>query len=523
MVTCNSSPTAQLTSHGNGSSYTKVAAAAASITFLSAINSFSAQWVGTNTLYPPGSSQEWQVGTNWQVGSPPPAGEFVLIGQNTNPNQPVVAYLNTATNAVQSVANLYGSHFVIGSSGVLNLQTTEGRVEIGKFGAASTLTVMEGGQIIGGTNRAIEVWQDDLLQTAGIISHRALVIKSGNATAGTTGGTVNMTGGSLTLNQSYSDISIGESSGTGGLFHQSGGTISAASMVITTGQFRISGGTISLPGSGAVGANALHFGPTTEQVGTTGGSIQVVGSAGSMSFAGYRNDNNIAGRIRPTFSFILNNSAGHISKINLAANGSSGATLRDNAKLEVGLAGGVLLSGTNAFTLIDRAATGNGDTAWSSGPNALWTDTTNNVASKELITIGLNVAQDKGNLDGSGFNPTISFAASNLGYVDLLNMSTAFKLGLDVTGGDLNNFTNALTAAGIVWNAGSGGVYEVELNFDPTVSGGNYFAWDLSTIDSNMGIQGLAVIPEPSAALLFSGALFALAFSRRRRSSNSGH
>jgi hypothetical protein len=138
-----------------------------------------------------------------------------------------------------------------------------------------------------------------------------------------------------------------------------------------------------------------------------------------------------------------------------------------------------------------------------------------------LITIGLNNAQDKGDLNGSGFN-SISFTLSNLGYVDLANFSNPFVLGLNVVGGTLGNFTSALTASGISWSAGSG-IYAVHLNLDPAISGGNVFAWDLSTIEAGMGIQGLAVIPEPQAALLIAFALPVLVVLvlRRRRATST--
>lgn len=92
-------------------------------------------------------------------------------------------------------------------------------------------------------------------------------------------------------------------------------------------------------------------------------------------------------------------------------------------------------------------------------------------------------------------------------------------VNLDVTGGTLAHFTDALTAAGIAWTAGTG-PYELQLLLNPSLSGGSYFAWDLSAIDPAMSIQGIQIanlvaVPEPASAALGFIALTLL--PRRRR------
>lgn len=504
--------TALLGSLRVATSSSAVSALVAVISLLSSSNAFSAQWIGTNATLPPGPGQEWSVGTNWQAGTPPVGGDFVLIGQNSN--VPTVSYLNTTSNTMFSVAALYGSNFIVGPSGVLNMQANEGRVEIGKFGNPTVMSVLAGGQVNGGNggnNRSLEVWPTAVLNTAGTITHNTLDIRSGAK--------VNMTGGSLTLGRAFTSIIVGENTGSGGLLNQTAGSVSAPHIVINTGQYRISGGSVVGLGSAAVGNNALQFAPVTTAAGTTGGSLQVVGSAASISFNGFQNQSSGPGQARPTFSFVLDNSAAHITKVNFTNNGNSGQTLRTNAALEVGLSGGVLLSGTSQHSIIQRVDAF--DTAWAQGPGPLWVDSTD-TAAKAVIKISLNSVQNKGTLNGVSL---LSFAAANLGYVDLLNVSQPFKLGMDITGGTLSNFTNALTAAGVSWIAGSGN-YEIELTLDPATSGGSHFAWDLSTIDPAMGVQGLSAVPEPGSVMLLivSGAIvFGIVRHRRRGSAFPSH
>lgn len=452
-------------------------------------------WANTDTtLQPdglPAASQAWSIGSNWNLGTVPADGDDVQFWRPGN--AAAVGLLDTTTNVAVRFISGYGSQFFISPTGNLVLSNADGRMTLGNTAGGNTINVAEGGQITwsgaGTATRNITLNNGAILNMAGT----AQVPTSISVNSGTT---MNILPGAVL--GAGTELAVFDS------VRQSGGAVQNTPVLrLATGTYEISGGSVTTDNT----TQGLYFQGATE---SEGGTLRVVGSgATDITFGGYRN--NVGVNTAPTFDFVLDNSAAHISTVNFTANGISGAALRTSANLDVSLSGGVLLSAASNFTLIDRVS--GTDTAWLSGPSALWTDTTS--GTKELITIGLNVAQDKGDLDGSGFE-SLSFTSAALGYVDLENFSNPFVLGLNVTGGTLGNFTSALTAAGISWSVGSGS-YAVHLNLDPTVSGGNFFAWDLSTIDAGMGIQGLAVIPEPGSALLVVGALLVLVLARRRR------
>lgn len=414
--------------------------------------------------------------------------------------------VDSATSAVGATFVNYGSILLINATGELN-DGLSGRLDIGD-NAASTVTVQSGGKItlatgtLGGNVR-IQLKNGSTLNTAGGIDHNVLTLTGAS--------TVNMSGGSITVRQAFNGVVVAGLS----TFNQSGGTLTTSNIQINQSNYIVSGGTINA----TIGSNGLYFTGATAGAGST---FTVKGSAATINFSSYRNDDT-GSVIKPTFAFELNNTANHISTINFAANGISGATLRTTANLQVSLAGGVLLSGANTFTVIQRQ-TGATDTAWSNSASltGLWKDATVNTNSttKADIKIGFNGAA-AGTLDVAGLTP-ISFTPATLGYINLTNASGTMQLGLDITGGTLSNFTNALTGSGIGWTAGSG-AYDVIITLNPSVSGGNYFAWDFTNIDGAMQLQGLspvAPVPEPASYAILAGlgVLGFVSLRRRRRS-----
>jgi hypothetical protein len=219
------------------------------------------------------------------------------------------------------------------------------------------------------------------------------------------------------------------------------------------------------------------------------------------------------------WKFTLDNGANHITKVNFTTNGNAAGSVR-RGTLDVGLSGGILLSGNSSLTLIEgptiSTATNFTNAAdYTSGTAKLWVQSITD-STRDTLNVTLNSTVLEGSLDFA--NPiALTFASSAYGYINLTNtnLTQPFTLGLDISGGTLGNFTNALTAAGINWTAGTGG-YDVNLILNPTLSGGTVFAWDLQSIDGAMGVAGIGVIPEPSTWALLSASLMILIVLRRR-------
>ncbi len=484
-------------------SYRNVGVLAAALLAMCAVDAHAQTWVNPDVTNPPGATQGWSIGSNWSGGAAPLAGVGVSVFRTGNLAASVL--LDTQSNDVGVTSVNYGSHLLINSSGELR-NGLSGRLDIGS-GAASTVTVLAGGQItladgVLGSNVRLQLQNGSTLNTAGVINHNVLTVQGGS--------TVNMTGGSITTRQGNDAIVV-----AGSTFNQSAGAIIANDLQLQAGGlYRVSGGSITTSSANS----GLYFRSATVSVGSR---FEVRGSGASLNFSSFRNNDTGVDIVRPTFAFVLDNSSQHISTINLAANGTSGATLRANADIEVSLAGGVLLSGTDSYTVIQRVS--GTDTAWNNAASltGLWVDATDNTSSstKAQIKVGLNAAVFQGNLDALGDSP-LSFGPATHGYVTLDGVGgQSFQLALDIAGGTLANFTSALTEAGIGWTAGTGD-YEVILNLGAAISGGNYFAWDFSMIDNAMGLQGVefVAVPEPSsfAALAGLGVLGVVMLRRRR-------
>ncbi len=448
-------------------------------------------WTNTDSTYPPGATQSWDVPANWG-GALPATGSGITI---TNSG----AALLSSTQSMGTIIignSAAGGSLYIGGTGDLSFSDT-GNTTFRLYNTGPVRAeVASGGKLtVGGAITLGSGSASAKFVSAGTVSAKYVQVSGG--------GTYNMTGGSLTATQTYASVNP-----VNGTFQQSGGAVSSSGGALqlgATGVYEISGGSISM-GSGT----GLYFSGATA---SSGGTIRVVGSSASnISFGGLRyvaaNDGNNA-----KYSFVLDNAANHITPITLINNGNSGAVLRTGATLEVGLNGGVLLSGTNTFTILTRPS--GTDTAWGSGPGALWTDSTG--TTKNTLKVSLAAGADKGTLDATG-SGSVSFGASNYGYVDLthVNLAQPLELLVDVTGGTLSNFTTALTNAGVTWAANSG-AYDLKLTLDPTVSGGTKFAWDLGKIDAAMQMQSIAIIPEPASFGLIAMGAAALMLRRRHR------
>jgi len=320
-----------------------------------------------------------------------------------------------------------------------------------------------------------------IVQTGGTFDKTNGDLLVGKAGFGT--GTYLLQGGTLNITKGF--IVASSSS-----FIQSGGTLNfgvAGGFLAPnagTGLYEISGGTLNV-GSASVNASI--------DIGSASGTFRVKGSAATLTARNIGGSNVATNKIE----FRLDNSAAHISTIV----GYSSFGRRGN--LAVSLDGGVLLAGASQFDVIKVDGFSGND--FFSRPVAatglLSAGTVNNVdGTKDVERITLE--NNKGTV---AFGNAMSFAASNYGHVSLTGVpANPLLVSLDLTGGTLANVTNALTAAGISWALGSGD-YEVALTLNPAVSGGTRFAWDFSSIDPAMTVQGvsLSAVPEPASIAMF--------------------
>jgi hypothetical protein len=470
-------------------------------------------WSNTNSTYPPSSAtQNWATGSNWGGGVAPTITSSAIIsnGGSAIIDSSVVA--NTVLLGNSANASL--SHkLLIASGGSLTVNSTSTSA-FRLFNTAGThlVEVASGGSLtVNGTM--------DIGSSTGLVGSSSTFINAGtvrsSALAVKKQAVFQMTGGTLNVVTSPSVFGgSGSTAANEGQFVQTGGAFTGTSIQLSAGgTYQISGGSSSMSSSTSgllfSGANAT----------SSGGTIKIVGSGASgVSFGGLRYLNTFD-QDKAKWAFAVDNSAGHITKINMVASGNAGGNLRAGS-LDVSLSGGVLLSGTNKLDLIEAPsilATSNFINAadYTSGTAKLWvqgiTDST-----RDTLHVTLNSGASMGSIDvGASGNLTLGTSAS-FGYVSFSNASTPFTLGLGIVGGTLSNFTAALTAAGVIWTAGTNG-YSVDLLLNPTVSGGNYFAWDFAPIDGAMNLTSLGVIPEPSTYALLLLAGLGLAAMRRRR------
>jgi autotransporter-associated beta strand protein len=450
--------------------------------------SWSQIWSNNSTTYPPGGTQNWTTASNWSTGVVPATASTPTI------NGQGYALINSTVNTLATFGVLgtgeVSRGLYIASGGAL---TTTGTFRLANTNGNTTVEVASGGTLTIGSN---------LLMNQGTGAFGRLT------TAGQT--TVNgqtrvetqtqlyITGGNFTSNQaSNTALFVGLAGSTNanqGLVVQSGGNFTTTS----TGWLQLSpGGTYQISGGNmTVGSNsslAMYFNGANAT--SLGGTFRVVGSgAQTINFGGLRYQT-VSDQTKATWGFTLDNSANHISKLNFLGNGNAGGYYRLGT-LDVQLQGGVLLSGTNSFVLLEAPSvttlsnyTNSAD--YTGATAKLWTQGLVD-STRDQITVSLTGA-GAGTLNYTGVN-SLTQNGTAYGYVNLGNvtMSEPMTVYLKTSGGTLSNFTTALTNAGVTWSSSSG-EYDLALTLSPSTSGGTYFAYDLAKIDAGMTITGLAV------------------------------
>ena len=445
-------------------------------------------WANTDTTYPPGGTQNWTIGSNWAGGvAPATATTPTINGQG-------YALINSTVNTLAGFGVLGTGNvnrgLYIASGGAL---TTTGTFRLSNTNGNTTVDVASGGALTIGSH---------LLMNAGTgafgrFTSAGETIVSGSINVATQT-QLYVTGGNLTSNR-VGDVSLsiglaGSTKTDEGLVVQTGGNVSTTSTgwlaLNPGGTYQISGGNLSITGNPS---NSLFF--ANANATSLGGTFRVVGSgAQTINFSGLRYGN-VNDQTKATWGFNLDNSANHITKLNFVANGNANGYFRLGT-LDVRLEGGVLLSGTNSFVLLEAPSvttlsnyTNSAD--YTGGTAKLWTQGRVD-STRDQITVTLTGA-GAGTLNYTGVN-SLTQNGTAYGYVNLGNvtMSEPMTVYLKTSGGTLSNFTTALTNAGVSWSSATGD-YDVALSLTPSTSGGTYFAYDLAKIDAGMTLTGLAV------------------------------
>ncbi|MDR7333856.1 filamentous hemagglutinin N-terminal domain-containing protein [Roseateles asaccharophilus] len=278
-------------------------------------------------------------------------------------------------------------------------------------------------------------------------------VATGNLTAITGGGNLNLGGGNVTgvLIASSNDGNITQASGAGGLTVTGAATLNAgigsvaldgfssAGLGITSTAGAISLGAVTVTGAGTLNATTAGSGAITQ----TGGSISVGGAAtlGTANGAITLDDFNSAGLTATSTAGAIRLGFGTIAGVlNATASGSAGITQAAGGLIVTGNAG--INAGTGAITLNDAANDWRGTVALTGGTTAI----TSTASGTTVLTLG---ALNTGNL-----------TASTAGGALTLGHGTVGTLTANSVNGDIVQVGGtSLTAGGAVTlNAGSGGV-----------------------------------------------------------------
>ena len=380
------------------------------------------------------------------------------------------------------------------------LLTASNNIYIGKEQGSSGIMTMTGGTMTGSDKLIIGHNQatGNLTHSAGTVNVQNEVY-IGNENNASSVGTYTL-GGSAELNVG-NEVQIGRDNGTG-TFNLNGGTVTTKKLEGGNGSATVNfnGGivkakqddsnfitnldTANLQSGGAViNSNGFNVGTSQEFTGTGGITKTGAGSLTLASTSSYSGATTVA-----TGTLIIN---GNIS--------TSSLTMVDS---------GATLSGSGTV----GAAVINGTLAVGNSPGQM--NFTNTVDLNGITIMEIDGTSGAGVAGGHDFiNLTGEGAAGVLTYGGTLTLDIGAAFGVGTYSWNLFDFASETDTFATISLADqySGSLLDGDLNgiWDLT-SGGNTWQFTEST-----GVLGLAVIPEPSAALL--GGLGVLALLRRRR------
>ena len=350
-------------------------------------------------------------------------------------------------------------------------------------------------------------------------------VKLINLQVGTTSasatGTLAVTGGSIAITNLYS----GYANGARANVEMSGGTLTVSSSTFwlcaadgATARWTQTGGTVNSPSAMSLGAGGVDPGSARYEIsgGTLNlasfmtvstndvGAFRLKGSAPVVSISYLRNDSSFTFLLE----YVLDKSPAHLTNMIWTTTG----TRARSGHLRVGFDGGVLLTRTNAFTLVRTAGLLPASPTYASVPDpGMWSEglADGNKESRITLANGYNM----GALDMQGLCAT-SFTARAMGHVTLANVDTnAFRQGLAVWM-DLDTATFGQTAEILASNLVAAGYtnstvtdvspYDV-LAVIPNAyvaNGPGYFAWnftDVTTGTTNATLGALKFTAWPAS------------------------
>ncbi|EIQ01272.1 hypothetical protein OpiT1DRAFT_05846 [Opitutaceae bacterium TAV1] len=457
----------------------------ASLLFAASLQAADITWTGE-------VNGQWTEDRNWNVGVPT-SSDNALIQTGT-------VYLN-ATAAARS----------------LNVAST--------VGVSATLFIQDGASLsvgsaapslIGTGNGATGI----VTQTGGFATFaNALTLGGSGSTAGGNGSWT-ISGGSLTVTGSSGLRLSGNTGGTASTsqFTQSGGTVALTNLTVGAARYgaigssnnatyTISGGDLSISG------NFTHGTSGTGGSAAVAATTEVIGSSATINVGGNLTLNNNS-RNTSTLSYAIDD--GGVSTINVTGNATLAGTLG------AGLKGGLTLTRTNEFTLVNAGGTLTSDFA--TGPDSsLWTTTTASGALKLTLASSARkatLAAVDNTTVGTG-----AFAAATTGFVEITGLTTGQELTLYLnadagTGKTIDDLAAWFTDNGVAATA-LAGMDGYNLSISKTAADSTaWLAWDLSAFnaDATLSAIGLATaaVPEPAAWTAIAAlALLACVVARR--------
>ena len=455
-------------------------------------------WIGSaagsaNSFYElSGSTSQFAVGDDLIVGGP-------------------VAATFRQSDGTASVADDVFLGYSSGGDGVYEMsggQLTVGGYIYGGYGGGSKGTL----RLIGGV----------------VNTYRAFIGNSGE-------GFVQQTGGSLTVSDDFYRASGSSSTCDYAL---SGGAISARRFLIGlhgVAQFTQTGGDLSVRPPAA--SPDLTIAWYTDGVGTytiSGGTVSATqlrnGSSGTGLFevqggrATIQADRYLQNAISTLNPFV--GSTG-LSTIDVAAT----ATISTGATLDVDVWGGVAMTATSFFDVMETATAGNISGSFTiADPEPLWSVTQDGTVVRAQLA-GTDYGPVAADYVGMTELEIDSGAGANLGYLTLTDVLPGNALwvlfdveqgGLDLTGAALNDLADYIRTSGQdvftthpVLERATTYDYNLAFLFQPSATT-SYLLWDFSDYNDALRVSHVGQgIPEPATLLLLGLGLLPIARKRR--------
>ena len=396
----------------------------------------------------------------------------------------------------------------LGSSGTLIVSNNA------SFYCTGGLTMNPGGRL--------KIYDSDMIITNGPLAIASedgivemmggkLTVKSSfNLPSGTNSGTFYMKGGTFTMqdhNWAYMFYVGGMNADSGpGYFIQTGGIVTnqlglylGRNSTNHVGRYAISGGTLASP------TQPLQIPKSRVAAFRLKGSAPIV----NLQYIAATTNEFL-------LEYVLDKSPAHLAPITFFAQGYRCGHLR------VGFDGGVLLTQTNAFTLIDSPS--NIFNTWSgydyiTRPDTnMWTEALAAGNKQSRITLANGYKQADLEIGGT---LSASFAEQAMGHVTLANLSTNRLLGLAVRlavnekAKTVSALVADLVAAGYTNSVAEvSGVYDIKVVLPPdcvvdkTVKTPSYFAWDFTDVTTSVtnatitAVKIERMLPPPTGTMI---------------------